>query len=118
MHYYSDGPISIARGLLRCFILRFFPGAPKSSQRGFWESGDTSRINERGAFSLDDLLSNAIKKRAKVLLFYDMCKYFGEKKSFFLQKMPFYALFMAKRGFSDAQSDGLSRQRHAHEDTR
>ena len=95
-----------------------FPRPPKTLKEVFGESGDTRRINERGAFSLDDLLSNAIKKRAKVLLFYDMCKYFEEKKSFFLQKMPFYALFMAKTGALDAQSDGLSRQGHAHEDTR
>lgn len=78
MHYYSDGPISIARGLLRCFFA-FFPGLPKALKEVFGESGDTSRINERGAFSLDDLLSNAIKKPAKVLLFSDIRKYFCKK---------------------------------------
>lgn len=64
MHYYSDGPISIARGLLRCFFARV-------------------------------LLSNATKKRAKVLQIIDLCKFFGKKIYFFYYKYRFWLSFLS-----------------------
>ncbi len=69
MHYYSDEPISIARGLLRCFFSRAFPGPPKA---------------------LKEVLGrDAAKKLAKVLLFSDIRKYFCKKMYFFYSTCQF-----------------------------